>query len=258
LWRRLCGGVGGLIERASQAAGVERPVLRIEAGEHIAGALVDEVDGTQVPGCVAHLDAGGMPVAIGHLEAPALDDNAAVALLLRAMCAPGEGETQPIAVGAGARDRRSFEEAGERCGADLGVARAVVLVLAPGLRGLIEEGEGEVGNVLQHGDQPAFDRPPERLLLGVLVRTIRKRRVVQDTEARQALADLCGGHGGAVVAQGRARQATLLERLGQAVRDRLRRLGEIPLQVTGEARAIVEHAEQDRRDPLAARSDDLA
>jgi hypothetical protein len=31
------------------------------------------VDGAQVPGCVAHLDAGEMPVAIGHLEAAALD-----------------------------------------------------------------------------------------------------------------------------------------------------------------------------------------
>ena len=56
----------------------------------------------------------------------------------------------------------------------------------------------------------------------------------------------------------RARQAALLERLGEAVRDHLGGLGQIPLEMAGEARAIVEHAEQDRRHPLAAACENLA
>ena len=72
------------------------------------------------------------------------------------------------------------------------------------------------------------------------------------------LADLGRGHGRAVVAQGGARGRPLLERLGEAVRDHLGGLGQIPLQMAGEARAVVEHAEQDRRRPLAASGQHLA
>jgi hypothetical protein len=39
--------------------------------------------------------------------------------------------------------------------------------------------------------------------------------------------------------------------------DDLRRLGQIPLQMTGKPRAIVQHAEQDRGLPLAARGEHL-
>jgi len=67
------------------------------------------------------------------------------------------------------RHRWPFEEAGKRRGGDLGVDRAVVLVLDPGLRRLVEEGERQIGHMLQHGDETALDRAPERLLLGVLV-----------------------------------------------------------------------------------------
>jgi hypothetical protein len=47
----------------------------------------------------------------------------------------------------------------------------------------------------------------------ILVRTISKRRLMQDAEARQPLCDFGSGHRGAVVAQRGARQAALLERL---------------------------------------------
>ena len=49
--------VGDRIERAAQAAGILRLVLRIEPGEHVAGALVDEVDEAEIPAGVADLDA---------------------------------------------------------------------------------------------------------------------------------------------------------------------------------------------------------
>ena len=76
---------------------------------------------------------------------------------------------------------------------------------------------------------------------------------MQDAEAGEAFADLGRGHGRAVVAQGGAWQAALLERLGKAVRDHLGSLGQIPLKMAGEARAVVEDAEQDGRHPFAAR-----
>jgi hypothetical protein len=67
--------------------------------------------------------------------------------------------------------------------------------------------------------------------------------VVQDTEAAETLGDLGGRHGRAIVAQSRTRQASLLERLRQAMGDDLCRLGQIPLQMTGEPGAIIRHAE---------------
>ena len=111
--------------------------------------------------------------------------------------------------------------------------------------------------MLQHGDETALDRAPERLLLGVLVGRVRQCRVMQDAEAGEAFADLGRGHGRAVVAQGGAWQAALLERLGKAVRDHLGSLGQIPLKMAGEARAVVEDAEQDGRHPFAARREHL-
>ena len=89
------------------------------------------------------------------------------------MSAAREGEAQRIAVGAWPRDVRPGEEARDRCPADLGVGLAIVLVLDPGLGRLVQEAQGQVRHMLQHGDQSALDRAPERLLLGVLVGAVR-------------------------------------------------------------------------------------
>ena len=126
-------------------------------------------DGAQVPLGIAHLDAGEMPIAVRHLEPSPRDDDAAVALLLGTNGAAREGEAERGTVRTRPRHRWPFEEAGKRRGGDLGVDRAVVLVLDPGLRRLVEEGERQIGHMLQHGDETALDRAPERLLLGVLV-----------------------------------------------------------------------------------------
>ena len=203
----------------------------------MAGALVDEMDEAEIPVGVADLDAGEMAITVRHLEAAALDDDGAVALLVGAMSAAREGEAQRIAVGTRPRDVGPGEEARDRRLADLGVGLAVVLVLDPGLGGLVQEAQGQVRHVLQHGDQPALDRAPERLLLGVLIGAVGQRGVVQDAETGEPLGDLRGRHRGAVVAQRGARQAALLERLAEPVRDDLGGLGQIPLQVTGEARS---------------------
>ena len=124
-----------------------------------------------------------------------------------------------VAVGAGPRHLRTREEARDGSFADLGVDLAVVLVLDPGLGRLVEGRKREVGHVLQHGDQPALDRAPERLLLGILVRAVGQRGLVQDAEPGETLGDLGGRHGCAIVAQAGTRQAALLERLRQAMGD---------------------------------------
>ena len=80
---------------------------------------------------------------------------------------------------------------------------------------------------------------------------------MQDAEPGETFDDLGRRHGGAIVAQRRTRQAALLERLRQAVRHVLGVLRQIPLQVTGEPRAIVDHAKQNRRLPLAARRENF-
>ena len=82
--------------------------------------------------------------------------------------------------------------------------------------------------------------------------------MVQNAQTREPLCDLRGRHRRAVVAQRGARQAALLERLAESVRDDLCGLGQIPLQVTGKARSVVEHAEQDRRHPLATLGEHFA
>ena len=90
-----------------------------------------------------------------------------------------------------------------------------------------------------------------------MVGAVGQRGLVQDAEPRESFGDLGCRHSSAVVAQRRARQAAFLERLRQAMRDGLGTLGQIPLKMTGEPRAIIQHAEQDRDLPLAARGEHL-
>src|SRR5712692_7047776 len=81
---------------------------------------------------------------------------------------------------------------------------------------------------------------------------------MNDTQAGESLDDFRGEHCRAVVAQCRTWKASLLERLRKTVRDVVRVLGEVPLQVAGQARAVIENTEQHRRRPLAAGGEDLA
>ena len=115
-------------ERAPQATGVLGLVLGVELGEHLAGALVDEVDEAESQPASEDFDAREMPVAVRHLEAAALDNNRAVALPLRATIGSREGQPQRIAVGAGSRYLGPGKEACDRRLTDLGMDLAVVLV----------------------------------------------------------------------------------------------------------------------------------
>ena len=55
-------------------------------------------------------------------------------------------------------------------GADLRMDRAVVLLLHPGLGGLVEQLQRQGLVAFEHGHQAAFYTAPEGFLLGVLVR----------------------------------------------------------------------------------------
>ena len=57
-------------------------------------------------------------------------------------------------------------------GVDLGVHRAVVFLLDPGLGGFIEQLEREGALALEHGHQPRLDAAPQRLLLAILIRRV--------------------------------------------------------------------------------------
>src|SRR5262245_62500927 len=94
---------------------------------------------------------------------------------------------------------------------------AVVVVLDPGQRRLVQKSQCEVGHVLEHGEQPTLDGTPEHLLLAVLVGRIWKNCLVQDAEPRQSFDNLRGGHSSTIVAHSCAREPPVLERLRGAV-----------------------------------------
>src|SRR5258705_8180433 len=134
----------------------------------------------EIPACVTNLDAGEMAVAVRHLETAPLDDDGAVALALHALIGTREGEAQRIAVRTRPRHLWAGEEARNGGFADLGMDLAVVLVLDPGLRRLVEDRKREIRDILQHGDQPPLNRTPERLLFGILVGAVGQRCLGQD------------------------------------------------------------------------------
>ena len=135
---------------------------------------------------------------------------------------------------------------------------AVVLPFHPRLGGLVQQLEGQGLFTFEHGHQPPFDAAPEGFLLGVLVRGIGQGRLVHDAQASQTGDRLIGQHGSTVISHQRAWQTALHEGLAQAMNQALRGFLRIPLQMTDQARAIVEHAQQERLDPGPGWGDDPA
>src|SRR5262249_59826697 len=100
----------------------------------------------EVPACVAHLELAHMAVAVRQLEAAALQHYGAVSLPLPAPVGPGEGQAQRGAVRAWPHDTRSGKEACDGGLPGLGVDLAVVLVLDPGERRLVQPIQAQVGD----------------------------------------------------------------------------------------------------------------
>ena len=80
---------------------------------------------------------------------------------------------------------------------------------------------------------------------------------MDDSQAQQPLGDFVGHHGRAVIGQESTRQTAFLDRLGESVHEVLGGLREVPLDVAAESRVVVEDAQRDRAQPLAAGSEHL-
>ena len=148
-------GKRGVRTRSGEPVGAGLLDARTRAAARLIGRMERhdiEVGASRVP---LVFDGAHVPF---NLAAVLADLSRAPDLALHAVIGAREGEAQRVAVGAGPCHLGTREEPRERGFADLGVDLAVVLVLDPGLRRLVEEGEREIGQVFQHGDQPALDR----------------------------------------------------------------------------------------------------
>jgi len=223
-----------------------------------AGAPVDELDARQIPARDAEPELEQRAIDRGHLEAHALDRDGAVAPSLRARDLHAEGAPEGFGAGTVAADVRALEVTLERGHLDLGVDRAVILLLDPRLRRGVEQVEREVRDTFEHGHEAALDQGPEVLLFGILFGAVREREILKDTQPLMAFDGLRGFHGGAPVAERRPRQLALLESLTETVDEILRILSiQIPLRVTTHPRAVVEYTEEIRRLPLPGRGEHL-
>ena len=129
---------------------------------------------------------------------------------------------------------------------------AVVLDFHPRLGRFVEQLERQLGDAVEHLHQPPLERSPERLLLAVLIGAVGERPLVDDSQAQETFGDFLGHHRRAVVGQERTRQTALLDRLGESVHQVLRGLREVPLDVAAQSRVVIEDAQRDRPQPLAA------
>ncbi|OQC22706.1 MAG: hypothetical protein BWX70_03065 [Verrucomicrobia bacterium ADurb.Bin070] len=219
---------------------------------------IDKIDQPKIPARIAHDEGSHVTETPRDLETHALDGQRAIAAALRPYGLEPEGTPEVIARRARAEDVPVADEALKRRLADLGMVLAVVVKVDPGLGGLVEEGERQDLYVLKHGDKPGLERAPEKLFLGVLVRRVRQRGLMGDTQAREPLDKLLRLHGGAVIGHEHAGHTPFLHGLAQAVDEVLGGLGEIPLDVARQARAVIVDAQRHGCVPLPVGRQDLA
>ena len=143
-----CGGDGlgrDRLQGSAPAAGVAGLVLREQAAEHACrcagrrGGLRSGPRRRSGPPTWRDADTG-----FGTSKRRAFDGDGAVALAQGAPLGAGERQPERCGIRAGPRDVGAGEEAGERRVVDLGMALAVVVVLDPRLRRLVEFGQGQV------------------------------------------------------------------------------------------------------------------
>src|SRR3990172_11492044 len=194
----------------------------------------------------------------GKLEANALDADGAVGFSRTAGLFGGESEAELFDSGTISRDGGALKEAFERSLAGFGVEPSLVLHLQPGLGRLVQKRKAQLRDSLQHGDESTFDLGEEHLLLAVLVRAVGKRGFVNDTEAGKALFDFIGSHRRAVVGEKSPWKSALHEGLTLSVDEFLSGFFSIPLQVTTEPRAVIEHGHELGLEPFALGAEEFA
>jgi len=219
---------------------------------------IDELDASQIPARVAKVEGLELSVPGRNLEAHAFEAHGAVALALSSGHLAPEGAPQGLRVRCFAPYVGGVEVAAKRRGPQLTVGPPVVVPLHPGLGGIVERPEGELVFVLEHGEQAVLDVEPEVLLLGVLVGRVWQCGSVDDAEASQALNGLVGQHRTAVVGHQRPRKSPLLDGLREPMGEALGAFAAVPLNVAGQARVVVEHAQHLGPDPASLSDQDLA
>jgi len=218
---------------------------------------VDHLHGTQIPARIGDVHLLQVAVLAGDLEALAGQREGAIAATLTALHGTTESAPQRCTVRALAPDPRAIEETAKWCRADLGVLAVVVFLLHPRLSQGIELAQVQLGHALQHRHKPSLQGRPKALLFCVLIGTVRQGRLMQDAQGMQPLTEFVRHHGGAVVRHEGAGQASLLQRLREAVHQGLGGLVEVPLQMADQAGMVVDDAEQQWLDPLSGRGEHL-
>ena len=193
-----------------------------------------------------------MPIATWYLETLAGERAGPVTAALFTRDRAAKGLTQRVGRRTGPPHTSGLEVALAWGCSQFSVPTLMVLLLDPGLGDVIQPHQGQVRHAFEHCHQAAFQGGPEGLLLGVLVRTVRQRRLMQDAQGHKPGMEFLGLHRGTVVGHQCPRQTVLLQGLRQPMDQHLGGLVGIPLQVADHARVIVHEAQQQRRDPGAA------
>lgn len=233
-------------------------VERKEARQDVSRQRIDKKRIGEVPAFVAKGELLEVVEAVRDLEADSVEGEGAVGAAQRSDLLGGEGLAECLQAWTGTGDSRRVEKTVERCHAGLGVDLAVVLHLDERLGDEIQLGEGDVGLLLQKGEETPLDLAPEDFLLAVLVRTVGQCGLVDDGQPAQALAVLPREHGRAIVRQKDARETALEKGLQKAVNEFLRALALVPLGVADQPRMVIEDPQQKRLDPLAPSRQDPA
>lgn len=147
----------GIGEGAAPAIGIARLVERLEPGERGPRVFVHEPRRAQVPAGDAQAEPREVAEARGYLKSAAEQRDRTVAAALRAHDGGAERAAQRLGGGTLEPYGAVAEKALERRTAELGVKRAIMLELGPGLRRLIQDLEGELFDPFQHGQEPALD-----------------------------------------------------------------------------------------------------
>jgi hypothetical protein len=108
---------------------------------------------------------------------------------------------------------RAGEEALNRRFVGLGVDPAIVVAFDPRLRRLVEKRQGEIRDVLQHGEEAALYHAPQRLDFTVRCGRVRQCSLMENAKPIETFVNLDRRHGGAVVALSGSWEPTLLEGL---------------------------------------------
>src|SRR6267142_7131517 len=192
------------------------------------------------------------------LEALTVKTHRAVGAALLALDLDTERGAQLLAAGTLAPDVGTREVALHRCGAELTMHGAVIVLDHPRLGRHVQLLKREIGFPFEHRKEASLDATPDIFLLAIDVWRVWERGQVQNAEVMKPGGELPGDHRRASIGHQRTREPHLLQRLAQAVDQLFGALVGVPLGMAQEPRAVIDEADQERLDVRAAPGQDLA